>query len=158
MNVLYACHNCGFATRAEFDGETPAVRCRHCDHEVELPRGTVADGQLERCVVCPSDELYVRKDFPQQVGVTIVFIGLAISCIPWYYHNWFGTFAVLFATALIDAALYAVKGNLLQCYRCHSQYRDVPGIDDHLPFDLEVHERHRQQLARLKDAERQQAR
>ena len=105
----------------------------------------------------PAKNCILRKDFPQRLGVTIVFIGLGISCIPWYNHNWYGTFAVLFATALIDAVLYAVKGNLLQCYRCHAQYRHVAGIDDHAPFDLEIHERHRQQLARLKEAEKQQA-
>ncbi len=151
--MTYPCHRCQNITRSEFDSSTEKIACIHCDHEVELPENVLRDDKLQRCLVCPSEELYVRKDFPQQLGVTIVVIGLVTSCIPWYNHDWYGTFAVLFVTALIDAALYAVKGNLLQCYRCHAQYRGIEGIDEQKPFDLEVHERHRQQVARLKQAE-----
>jgi hypothetical protein len=38
---------------------------------------------------------------------------------------------------------------VLNCYRCQAQYRDVPGLENHGGFDLETHERHRQQVARL---------
>ncbi len=117
-----------------------------------MPSDVLADGEIHRCLVCPSKELFVRKNFPQGLGVTIVAVGLLASCIPWYFHQWYTTFAILFATALIDVILYVTVGNLLQCYRCHTQYREVAGLDEHKPFDLEVHERHRQQLARLKEA------
>ncbi len=94
----------------------------------------------------------MRKDFPQGLGVTIVTVGLAASCVPWYFHNWYGTFALLFATALLDVVLYLVMGDMLQCYRCHAQYREAPGLDKHEAFRLETHERHRQQRARLANA------
>jgi hypothetical protein len=59
------------------------------------------------------------------------------------------TYGVLFATALIDVVLYLTVGNVLQCYRCHAQYRGLPGLEHHQPFNLETHEKHRQQRIRL---------
>jgi len=91
----------------------------------------------------------VRKDFPQRLGVGIVVLGFAASCVTWYYHHILLTFGILFATALVDLLLYVLMGNVLECYRCHAQYRGVEGLEDHPPFSLEVHEKHRQQAARL---------
>ena len=115
-----------------------------------MPKGAVSEAGLARCVVCPSDDLYLRKDFSQRLGVTIVALGIVVSTVFWYYRMPFWTYGVLFLTALIDLALYFTVGNLLQCYRCQTQYRDVPGLADFEAFNLETHERHRQQLARLK--------
>jgi hypothetical protein len=56
---------------------------------------------------------------------------------------------VLFATALIDLALFAVVGNALMCYRCGAQYRGVADMESHGQFNLETHEKHRQMAARL---------
>jgi hypothetical protein len=93
--------------------------------------------------------LFVRKDFPQRLGVAIVVLGFAISCVTWnlYLTNW--TFAVLFATAIIDFVLFAVVGESLTCYRCGAQYRQLAGLKDYRGFDLETHERYRQEAARL---------
>jgi len=38
---------------------------------------------------------------------------------------------------------------LVQCYRCQAQYRGVPGLESHGGFNLETHEKHRQQRLRL---------
>jgi hypothetical protein len=148
MRITYACPKCERTTAAEFDESSTNLICLHCGAERTIPAGAVSEG-VWRCLVCPSEELFLRKDFPQRLGVTIVAVGLAASCIPWYFHNWYGTFAILFATALIDVALYVTMGDMLQCYRCQAQYRGVPGLDRHDAFSLETHERHRQQQARL---------
>ena len=103
-------------------------------------------------MACPSTELFVRKDFPQRLGVTIVAIGIIASCWFWYHHNVLATLGVLLLTALIDAVLYLTMGNVLECYRCHAQYRGLPGFDDYDQFDLEAYEKHRQQALRLKEA------
>ena len=62
----------------------------------------------------------------------------------WGYGQPIVTFAILFATALLDVVLYMIVPNALMCYRCGAQYRQVVGLDQHGAFDLEVHERHRQ--------------
>ena len=107
--------------------------------------------RLKRCVVCPSTDLFVRKDFPQRLGAAVVVIGFAVSCITWYYYLLIPTFVVLFSTVLVDVALYALVGNALVCYRCNAHYRGVEGLDRYEPFDLETHERYRQLEARLHD-------
>lgn len=119
-----------------------------------MPEGAWQEGRLTRCIVCPSTDLFVRKDFPQGLGVAIVVLGFAVSCITWYLYMVMATFAVLFATALADLALYLIVGDSLVCYRCRARYRDVDEIDQHEHFDLETHERYRQHAARLAQTER----
>jgi hypothetical protein len=114
----------------------------------------IADGggRVQRCLVCPSTDLFVRKDFPQRLGVLIVAVGIIGSSIAWYHAHLYWTFGILFATALVDVLLYTFVGDALMCYRCQAQYRGVEEMDAHGTFDLETHERHRQLTARLKTA------
>ncbi len=67
-------------------------------------------------------------------------------------HQMMATYAILFATAAVDFVLYFFTGNALQCYRCQAEYRGVEGLEKHEPFNLETHERYRQQAARLAQA------
>lgn len=157
MKITHACPNCGQVARRELPAPVSELECA-CGHSIAVDNGAVEGGRVTRCAVCPSRELFVRKDFSQRLGVTIVVAGLAASCIPWYFGNWFGTFAILFATALADVLLYLFVGNVLQCYRCHAEYRGLPDLAGHAPFSLEVHERHRQQQARLEQANGPRAR
>ncbi len=152
MNVTYRCLSCQQTTQVEFDQRSTAIPCAACGAQIEIPAGAVTGTGLSRCLVCPSSELFVRKDFSQALGVTIVVIGFVISSVFWYYRMALWTYGVLFATALIDVVLYLTVGNVLHCYRCQAQYRGVPGLDAHEPFDLETHEKHRQQVARMKQA------
>lgn len=112
------------------------------------------NGRVQRCLVCPSTDLFVRKDFPQRLGVLIVAVGIIGSSIAWYHAHLLWTFGILFATALIDVLLYTLVGDALMCYRCQAQYRGVAEMDSHGLFDLETHEKHRQLNARLQSAER----
>jgi hypothetical protein len=150
MHVAFRCPHCDATVHEEMlDGG--ALECSQCGHKFgSLPRE--GDGHIDHCLVCGSDELFVRKNFPQRLGVTIVVIGFAASCIAWYFHMVYATFAVLFATAGIDLLLFWLMGNLLECYRCHAQYVGVAALDQHDQFDLEVHERYRQEQIRLREA------
>ena len=91
----------------------------------------------------------MRKDFPQRLGVTIVIAGLVASCVAWYGHRVILTFVILLLSALVDLVLYWVMGSVLECYRCHAQYRGVNNLQQHGGFNLETHERYRQQAKRL---------
>jgi hypothetical protein len=157
MNVTFACPQCEQTVRSPLSAEASEIACSDCHTRVTTPRGALEGGQLRRCVVCPSTDLYVRKDFPQRLGVTLVVIGFAASCVAWYFYAVYWTFGILFATAFVDVLLYVVCGEALQCYRCGAIYRDVEGIEDHGTFSLDVHERHRQQAAR-EEAHRMAAR
>ena len=155
MNVTFHCAHCDQTCYVDIDpqqcptGGSQRLICAGCHAETPFQRPAPAEGQLAGCLICPSAELYVRKDFPQSLGVAIVMAGILISSIFWAYRMPYSTYGVLFATALIDVVLYLTVGNVLQCYRCQTQYRDLPGLENHGGFDLETHEKHRQQRLRL---------
>jgi uncharacterized protein YbaR (Trm112 family) len=149
MNVTFSCNSCQQTVTCSFDPETTEIACPRCAVKYRVPADSFADEKLQRCLVCPSDELFIRKDFPQRLGVAVVVLGFIASSIAWYYYQIILTFAILFATALIDVILYAMVGGVLVCYRCQAHYRGVEGSAAHGHFELETHERFRQQSARL---------
>jgi DNA-directed RNA polymerase subunit RPC12/RpoP len=151
MNVTYRCPTCEKTVRTAFAAASTELACPQCSHEMKIPAGAVSDDRIERCLVCPSTDLFARKDFPQKLGVGLVVFGFIASSIAWANYQVFWTFAILFATALVDLVLYLVMGESLTCYRCHAQYRGTHEIERHGGFDLETHERYRQMAARLKD-------
>lgn len=152
MNIVFRCPHCDHTSQVEFGSETSQIACSGCQHTWPTS-GAVQGDKLHRCLVCPSTELFIRKDFSQSLGIGIVVAGIVLSSIFWGYHMPYWTYAVLFATALIDVVLYFAVGNLLQCYRCQAQYRGVPGLENHSGFDLETHEKHRQHKIRLAEAQ-----
>ena len=154
MNVVYSCPDCGSQTFAAAIEQQPSLCCPHCRRVISLPEGAILPAtaseppRLTRCVVCPGTELFVRKNFPQRLGVGIVVVGFAASCVAWAYRELFLTFGILFATAAIDVVLYFLVPECLTCYRCGARYTG-PGITDRFGgFNLETHEKHRQQAAR----------
>ncbi|MCG8449334.1 MAG: hypothetical protein MI725_07135 [Pirellulales bacterium] len=149
MNVTYACPACHAGVRLPFDSTTRELACPHCGKRLTIPENAVEGHRVKRCLTCPSTDLYVRKDFPQRLGVALVALGIVGSSLAWCYQEVFWTFGILFATALIDVLLYMIVGDALMCYRCHAQYRRVEEMDPHGNFDLETHEKYRQLAARL---------
>jgi hypothetical protein len=149
MNVTFRCPHCDHTVSAAFEATTREIACPECHAALRVSEGVAGDGKLWQCFICPSRELFVRKDFSQRLGVTIVIAGIVLSSIFWALRMPYWTYGVLFATALIDVILYFTVGNMLQCYRCQAQYRGVTGLENHGGFDLETHEKYRQQRARL---------
>jgi len=150
VNVSYHCSACQALVHKEFDASARTITCPHCQQSIGLAEGALDGQRITRCLVCPSTDLFIRKDFPQRIGVGLVVIGILGSCVAWYHANLLWTFGILFATALADVLLYAVVGNVLMCYRCNALYRDVASLDSHGQFDLETHEKYRQLAARMK--------
>ena len=148
VNITYACPACEAGVRSTFDDSTLHLVCPSCQKQLKIPDGAVEANRVKKCLVCPSADLYVRKDFPQRLGVTLVVIGIVGSCIAWYQMSILWTFGILFATAIADLALFMSVGDALMCYRCEAQYRGVEEMDSHGGFDLETHEKHRQIVAR----------
>jgi hypothetical protein len=150
MNITYHCPACHKPVRREISASTSSLECPECHDQVAVPENAISGERLNRCLVCPSVDLFARKDFPQKLGVGLVIFAIIGSCIAWAYFLVFWTFAILFATALIDLLLYILMGESLTCYRCGAQYRGFADIEIHGGFDLETHERYRQLAARMK--------
>jgi hypothetical protein len=170
MHVTYACPACHATVAVDRVEERAGLECPSCGTILPVPDGAVqrqgaGDGavgagrlRLTRCLVCPSHELFARKDFPQRLGVAIVVAGFAASCVTWAWRLLVPTFAILFATALVDVLLYLFMPECLTCYRCQARYRGDGVADDHGGFDLETHEKHRQGKARAESLRRAEGR
>ncbi len=100
---------------------------------------------LTACPQCGCRDLFVRKDFPQKLGLLLVvlaagtFLVLAAS----RTHFYLGVMVLLIAT-VIDALLYLVVGKLTVCYRCRTEFRDRPINPEHHGFELAIGEKYRQ--------------
>ena len=99
---------------------------------------------LTTCPGCGCRDLFVRKDFPQKLGMAVVaaaavaFLVLAIR-----RQTMFVGVLVLAAAAVVDAALYLFVPKLTVCYRCRAEFRGRPVNPDHGGFELAVAEKYR---------------
>src|SRR3954462_9896297 len=90
---------------------------------------------LTACRDCGCRDLFVRKDFPQKLGLAIVivaavaFLALAANRATFYLGV-----LVLLAAMILDAALYWLVPKITVCYRCRREFRDVPVNPEHEPF------------------------
>ena len=166
MRITYACPACQATTSIDGIETRESLECASCGAVLPIPadaiagRGTSQQARLQRCMVCPSLELFVRKDFPQRLGLAIVVAGLAASCVAWANRELVATFGILFGTALLDVTLFFLMPDCLSCYRCGARYSGpgvttpggspAPGGREFGGFDLETHEKHRQLVARTK--------
>lgn len=146
--LTYRCTDCKATSTHPFDASTSQLACTHCQSVLKTNSAALQNGKLIACLACPCDELFLRKDFPQRLGVTIVVVGLGLSCVTWMFHMLIPTFGILFITALVDVVLFMFIGDVVECYRCHAQYRGTDNTQPMAGFDLEIHERHRQLEAR----------
>lgn len=159
MRITFACPACHATATLDRVEDRSVLGCPACGADLPVPPGALewrteggtGRARLRRCLVCPSGELFARKDFPQRLGVGIVVVGFAASCVTWGMRLLVPTFAILFATALVDVLLYLFMPECLVCYRCGARYRGDGVSDDAGGFDLETHERHRQGAARARE-------
>jgi DNA-directed RNA polymerase subunit RPC12/RpoP len=161
VTVTYSCPGCGRTSACQVhpepdasSGPPAAIACPACSRTILPPPAAFRDGHLTRCLVCPGTDLFLRKDFPQKLGVGIVVVGFLASCVAWGMRELVWTFGILFATAAVDVVLYLFMPECLACYRCGARYRGREVTGDHRPFDLAVHERERQGLARERQLRR----
>ena len=79
MQIGYDCPTCSAPVRLAGIETLSVLACPHCGTALEVPAdgfATDSPPRLARCLVCPSADLFIRKDFPQRLGVGIVVVGL----------------------------------------------------------------------------------
>jgi hypothetical protein len=108
----------------------------------------VAGQPLPACQFCGEAEMYVQKDFPHWLGVSILLGAVAASVIAYAFHQIVLTWAILIGSALADGILYWFVGNVTVCYRCLAQHRGFTPNPEHQPFDLGIGEKYRQERLR----------
>ncbi|GIX04469.1 MAG: hypothetical protein KatS3mg114_0338 [Planctomycetaceae bacterium] len=148
MQVVFTCPRCLRGDEAEVHAETQELACRHCGWLKQLPEGQITLETPRICLVCGCEDLWRQKDFPASVGVALVGLGIVLStlAVAWRYPLW--GMGILMLFALADMLLFLIMPDRLVCYRCHAAYRWVGASEQHPRFDLEVHERYRQEKLR----------
>lgn len=107
--------------------------------------GSKSPKYLSACPRCGCRDLFVRKDFPQSIGLMIVIIAAMTFLILASNPLWFGYgVMVLIAAAVFDALLFIAVPKITVCYRCRAEFRDVPVNPKHEGFELAVAEKYRQ--------------
>jgi hypothetical protein len=156
MELTDSCPSCGAVGHLAAVETAAEVVCHNCGTARPLRPGSVEDGKLKACPWCLTIDLYVQKDFPQGLGLAIVFIGFAISTVFWYYEMPIPAYLVLILSIVLDLVMYHRVKDVTICYRCLCQLRGVganPG-GRFKTFDLAIGERYRQE--RLRAAELRQ--
>jgi hypothetical protein len=99
---------------------------------------------LTVCPQCGCRDLFVRKDFPQKLGLTIVIVAAVAFLVlaAWRQLFYLGVM-ILLAAAVVDAVLYLLVPKITVCYRCRGEFRDVPVNPEHEGFELPVGEKYR---------------
>ena len=99
---------------------------------------------LESCPQCECRDLFIRKDFPQKLGLAIVAgaaIGfLVLSADP---HRVYLGVWLLAGAVVIDALLYLFVPKITVCYRCRAEFRKMPLNPRHEGFELSIGEKYR---------------
>ena len=86
MNVTFRCPHCHEPRQAELNPAMRELSCSHCSAKWPIAGDAVTSNNVARCLVCPSTELFVRKDFSQPLGIAIVGFGIVVSSVFWYYR------------------------------------------------------------------------
>ena len=99
---------------------------------------------LKKCPQCGCSDLFIRKDFPQKIGLSIVIIaGIVFLALASSRQHFYIGVLVLLVAAVIDAALYWFVPKITVCYRCRGEFRDVPINPEHEGFELAIGEKYR---------------
>lgn len=147
MRIRLTCTNdaCrSVITVSPLPGEVSSIACPRCS-QAHPVRGsnTLQAGPIERCPCCGGDELFVRKDFPQKLGLAAVILAGTISCVLFANHQTMAALGVLLVLMIVDAIIYGLVSRVTTCYRCRAQFRGVPVNPLHKGFDLATSEKYR---------------
>jgi hypothetical protein len=103
----------------------------------------VAGGsRVDRCSRCGATAFFAQKDFDQRLGCALLALGagLALALARLFGGIWF--VPALLAFTGLDLLIARRVGSVVICYRCDTEYRDVPDAASYKPYDPHVAERY----------------
>jgi len=99
---------------------------------------------LSVCPRCGCREMFIRKDFPQKLGITIVILAaVAFLMLASSRQRFYLGALVLLAAAAVDAVLYAIVPKITVCYRCRAEFRNAPLNPEHGGYELAIGEKYK---------------
>ena len=97
--------------------------------------------RVDRCSRCETTAFFSQKDFDQRLGCALLALGAAVALGVSRLFGGIWFVPVLLAFAALDFLLARRVGSVVICYRCDTEYRDVPGAAAYKPYDPHVAER-----------------
>ncbi len=142
MRARYYCPDC-MTAREHGSADAGAFSCSSCGRAYEASlAGAAGEAGVERCGFCDSRAFFLQKDFDQRLGCLIMAVSLGIAlCVGWKF-GWIWFTPVLLATVVVDWIVAARIKPVTICYRCDTEYREVPVNPGHKGYDPHVAERY----------------
>lgn len=121
------------------------TKCPRCEEPIVLEvDADLHENQIVRkCALCPGREFFIRRDFPQKLGLMMVIVFGLVATVFYAMENIVATFATLGGLVLIDAVIFLVVGKVTVCYRCRAEFRGMADVSEHAGFDLATSEKYR---------------
>ncbi|RJQ08468.1 MAG: hypothetical protein C4558_08055 [Dehalococcoidia bacterium] len=118
-------------------GPGDGIECPRCHvrHPLHLSQAILREHRVDACPLCRCREFFVRKDFPQRIGLVVVAAAAIVSVATFKSNIWL-SWGVLAAAVVVDLALYVLVGTVTVCYACRAEYRHVAANPEHEGFDL----------------------
>jgi len=119
------------------------MRCPRCgvDHPMKIAPAMREGHQVDTCAVCGGSELFIRKDFPQRLGLVIVIV-FGLIAVYFFTISVVWAWGVLTLAVLIDLVIYFFTGQVTACYACRAEYRKCALNPKHEGFDLATSEKY----------------
>ena len=138
LEIGFYCHSCSQYLPVPLTESVLRGNCSGCGqaYEIQPSSSLLAGGPVDCCPHCKNQELYMRKDFPQQLGCFIVLSTVVLSTIAYAIWGFPQALVVLVAASLADFLLYRRMGAVTVCYRCHCEIR---GLTIHAPNPFNMH-------------------
>ncbi|MBI4717116.1 MAG: hypothetical protein HY763_04870 [Planctomycetes bacterium] len=146
MQIRFHCPTAGCVALIEYEpleGCGPTMRCPRCgvEHAIHVSDALRREQTVEQCVICGGTEMFVRKDFPQRLGLAVV-ITFGIAAIYFFRTSVLTAWAILAGAVVVDLLVYAFIGKVTTCYACRAEYRGGRLNPRHEGFDLATSEKY----------------
>lgn len=146
MQIRFHCPTDGCVALIEYEPLEqcgPTMTCPRCgqEHAITITETMRTNNYVDRCAICGGREMFIRKDFPQRLGLAIVVV-FGLAAIYFFTVSVLIAWLVLAAAVVIDLVIYTLLGKVTTCYRCRAEYRKCALNPAHEGFDLSTSEKY----------------
>ena len=146
MQIRYHCPEDKCVAIIEYEpleSSTGSITCPRChkEHAINVTSTMRNDSLVDCCALCGGTEMFIRKDFPQRLGILIVVVFGAMA-IYFFRTSVLIAWGILAAAILLDLIIYLLIGRVTTCYACRAEYRKCKLSEAHEGFDLATSEKY----------------
>lgn len=108
--------------------------------------------RLRRCPVCGCPDLFVRKQVPQLTLFAAPIVAAIVAMVLYGFGMLWPALAVLAVVVLVDLGIFLYIPRVLECYRCHTQFRGMPISHRHPRWEKGLADRYANEAAQSREA------